>query len=103
MRLNFGDHAFVCGDGAKHREGANQCTYWDVTVINRELPFPPRDSDVEEEEEEPPTQKKEKSPSEEAKTEVIEIQKEPEVSNDIWLAEPSVPHCTKDVKISGKQ
>ena len=37
--------------GRDHREGAHHCPPHDVSVMNRELPFPPRDSDDEDEQE----------------------------------------------------
>ena len=46
--VNFGEYPFIFAEGRVHREGADKAAAVDVSVMNRELPFPPSNSEDEE-------------------------------------------------------
>jgi len=45
--VNFGDYHFIFAEGRVLREGADKSAAVDISVMNRELPFPPTDSEDE--------------------------------------------------------
>ena len=45
--VNFGDYHFIFAEGHVLREGADKSAAVDISVMNRELPFPPTDSEDE--------------------------------------------------------